>query len=321
MGRNLVTGGLGFLGSYIARGLLDRGEEAVIFDAKSEAPYFAADLEGKVEIVQGDISNWTNVLDTVKKYGIDSIYHAAGLVTRASAEDLSRAFKVNVGGMMNVLEAARILGVKDVLFTSTCSTYGSIVSPPPATLDDYTLQKPDTMYAVTKVCCEKLGEQYYRQYGVNFRAIRYSMVVGLGRPLSYFYGDWSGVIEVPAQGKPYTAHSDPSIPCSYIYGRDAVRAMFALKDAPENSLRQRVYSIDGFTANLDEVIAAVRKHIPDARINFEADKTGEMKAYNGALGFKVDNTAAFEDFGYKPQYLLDDMVADFIKEVRGAKAS
>ena len=321
MGRNLVTGGMGFLGTWLARELLNNGEEVVIFDMKRELPDSAADLKGKVEIYNGDISNWVHVVEAVKKYNIDCIYHLASMITIASRDDPPAAFRVNIVGTMNVLEAARILGVRDVIFASSGATYGSVINPPPKMVYNDTLQRPDTMYSTTKLCCERLGEQYHRQYGVNFRALRFSMAVGPGRPITYFFGDWSAVITRPAQGKPYTTHSNPLIHCGYIYAKDAIQALIGLKNAPESKLRQRVYNVDGFMANLTEVVEVVKKHIPDAQITFDWDKSEEMKAFNNANSFKFDNTVAFEDFGYQPRYLLNEMVEDFINEVRKGNTS
>ncbi len=317
MARNLVTGGMGFLGIHLVKELLTDGEEVVLFQRRGELPRSAADLEGKVKIVSGDITNWVHVVEAVKKYNIDCIYHLAALRTKKCNDSPAAGFEVNIGGTINVLEAARILGVSDVIFTSSGATYGMITPPPKKVYND-TLQKPDNMYSTTKLCCERLGEQYHRQYGVNFRAIRFAIVVGATCEISYYYGDWSGVIERTAQGKPYTVHSNPMLPCGYIYVKDAAQALVRLKRAPESKLRQRVYNTHGFLATLTEVAEIVKKYIPDALITFDWDKSEEMKIYNDCVSYEMDNTVAFEDFGYQTRYLLNEMVEDFINEVRKA---
>lgn len=318
MGKNLVTGGLGAVGIYLVRDLLERNEEVVIFETKAELPPFAADVKGKAELIKGDVGSWVQVIEAVRKYNISSIYHLATLLTHSSAADPQASFRTNVVGMMNVLEAARIFRVKDLIFTSSCATYGQAVPPPKMVYND-TLQRPDTMYGINKLYCERLGEQYHRQYGVNFRSVRYSIVSGPGRSPSHYFYDWSGVIEKPARGKPYTVHVDPLLPCGYMYVKDASRVLIELKDAQESKLRQRVYNVDGFLANITEVANTVKKYIPDAQITFDWDKSEDMKTYNRANSFKVDNMLATEDFGYEPRYLLDEMVADFIEEVRKGK--
>jgi len=324
MTRNLVTGGMGFLGSYVARQLLADGEEVVLFQRRGELPRNAADLEGKVKIVSGDIRNWVHVVDAVESNSIDCIYHVAAALTKTCKESLANGFQTNIVGTFNVLEAARILGVKDVIFTSSRSTYGRhepIELYEPTKIYNDTPQKADSMYGATKICCERLGEQYYQQYGLNFRSNRYGMVVGPTRQMSYYYGDWSGLIERTAQGKPYTVHSDPASPCDYIYIKDAARVLIDLKRADESKLRQRVYNVHGFLATLTEVAEAIKKYIPDAQITFDLDKSEAMRGADSDTNFEMDNTVASEDFGYQTKYFLDEMVKDFIDEVRKGRAA
>lgn len=319
MARNLVTGGMGLFGSYLARELLADGEEVILFQRRSKLPPSAADLEGKVEIHSGDITNWVQVLEVLKKYDIDTVYHTAALLSKDCEESAANGFRVNLVGTVNILEAAHILGVKDVIFISSGATYG-VKSPPKKVYND-TPQNPENMYTITKLCCERLGEQYHRQYDVNFRALRYAMVVGPTRQISYYYGDWSGIIERTAQGKPYVVHSNPNSPCAYIYIKDAVSAMVHLKKAEESRLRQRVYNVHGFMATLSEVAEQIKKHIPDSQITFEWNKSGAMKIANSGVSYEMDNSVAFEDFGYQTRYYLNEMVEDFIKEVRAGRAN
>ncbi|MBW1700102.1 MAG: NAD(P)-dependent oxidoreductase [Deltaproteobacteria bacterium] len=323
MGKNLITGGMGFLGSYIARRLLEQDEEVVLFQRRERLPASLADLDGKVQIVSGDVGNWVHIVDAIVSHDIESIYHSAALMSRDCEASPANGFRINVIGTFNVLEAARILGIKDVIYVSSAATYGIT----PETLEaidrqvfNDTPQSPENMYTTTKVMCERLGEQYWRQYGVNFRGARYAMIAGPTRQLSYYYGDWSGIIEVPAKGKPYTVHSNPNLPCSYIYVKDAVRGLIQLKQTPENKLRQRVYNFGGFMATLNEVAAEIKKHLPDARIVFDEDTSETMRNQNSGVNYRIDNTAATQDLGYEPRYHLKEMVADFINEVKAGHA-
>jgi nucleoside-diphosphate-sugar epimerase len=318
MSRNLITGGTGLFGIYLARQLLADGEEVVLFQRRAELPRGAADLAGRVEIASGDAGEWVHVLEAVRRFRADCIYHAAAILSAACEASAASGFRVNVVGTMNVLEAARLLGVPDVVFVGSGTTYG--LANVPRRIDDDTPQRPENMYATTKLCAELLGLQYHRQYGVNFRGARYAMIVGPGRQITHHYGDWSGVIERAAQGCPYTAHADPASPCAYLYVKDAVRALVDLRRANASRLRQRVYNVHGFAATLEEVAAAVRRHLPEAQIAFEWDQSEAMRIANRSLRYEMDNTAASEDFGYVVRYPLDALVADFIAEVRAGKA-
>jgi nucleoside-diphosphate-sugar epimerase len=308
---------MGFLGVYLARKLLDDGEEVVLFQRRKKLPQSVADLEGKVEIFGGDIGNWVHVVEAIEKHHIDSIYHSAALLGKDCEESAANAFRVNVIGTLNVLEAARLTQVQDVVFVSSGATYGLV---PPRKISNDTQQKAENVYTTTKICSELLGNQYHRQYGVNFRSVRFAMIVGPTRQISYYYGDWSGVIEMAARGKPYVVHSDPNIPCGYIYVKDAARALIELKRAPESRLRQRIYNAHGFMATINEVAEVVRKYIPNARITYEWDQSEYMRLQNSGVSYEMENTVAHEDFGYQPKYQLDSMIRDFIKEVKAGTA-
>ena len=313
MGRNLITGGMGLFGVYLARQLLADGEEVVLFQRRSQLPGTVADLEGNVKIFSGDVGNWEHVVHAMKSNDIDCIYHSAALLSEQCKADPLSGFRVNFGGTMNVLEAARTLGIKDVIFVSSGATYGT--KNPPRKVYNDTPQNPENLYTTSKVCCELLGEQYRRD-GVDFRAIRYAMVVGATRQISYYYGDWSGIIERTAQGKPYVAHSNPTSPCAYIYIKDAVRALVDLRRAVRSKLRQSVYNAHGFMATLTQVAETIKKYIPEAQIGFDWDRSETMKLANSGVNYEMDNSVAQQDFGYEPHYLLDEMVKDFINEVR-----
>ena len=116
--RNLITGGLGFYGSYLARRLTEKGEEVVIFDLAAGSR-FIRDIKDKLKVVQGDLKDRAQVMAAVGDNGIDCIYHLAALMPPKSEQDLAAAFELNVGGTVHILEAARQLNVGSVIFVST----------------------------------------------------------------------------------------------------------------------------------------------------------------------------------------------------------
>jgi nucleoside-diphosphate-sugar epimerase len=313
----LITGGTGLVGIHLARRLLADGEEVVLFQRQADLPRHATDLAGRVEIARGDVGEWVHVLDAVRRHRVDCIYHTAAVLSADCEASAASGFRTNVGGTFNVLEAARLLDVPDVLFVGSGTTYG-LANVPRAVTDD-TPQRPENMYGTTKLCAELLGLQYHRQYGVNFRGARYAMVVGPGRRITHHFGDWSGVIERATQGLPYTVHSDPDCPCAHIYVKDVVQSLVDLKRANASRLRGRMYNIHGFSATLKEVAAVLRHHLPEAQIDFDWDRSEAMRVANRSLSYKMDTTAAFDDFGFVLRYPLDPMIADFIADVRAGR--
>jgi UDP-glucose 4-epimerase len=318
MSRNLITGGTGLVGVYLARQLLADGEEVVLFQRRAALPRSAADLAGRVEIAGGDIGEWVHVLEAVRRHRVECIYHAAAVLSAACAASPASGFRANVVGTMNVLEAARLLGVPGVVFVGSGATYG--LGNVPRRVDDGTPQRPENMYAATKLSAELLGVEYHRQYGIDFRGVRCGMIAGPGRQPSHLFGDWSGIVEQPARGQPYTVHADPDSPCAYNYVKEVARALVELKRADGTQLRQRMYNIHGFTATLREMAEAVRRQLPGAEIAFDRDQSEAMRVANRSLSYRMDTTAASEDFGYAVRYPLEAMVADFIAEVRAGRA-
>jgi nucleoside-diphosphate-sugar epimerase len=317
MSRNLITGGTGLVGLALARQLVADGEKVILFQRRTDLPSDAADLAGQVEIASGDITEWAHVLDAVRRHRVDCIYHAAAVLSAVCEASAATGFRTNVGGTLNVLEAARLLGVPDVLFVGSGTTYG-LADVPRRVIDD-TPQRPGNMYGTTKLCAELLGLQYHRQYGINVRGARYAMIVGPGRQITHHFGDWSGVIERTAQGLPYTVHADPDSPCAYIYVKDAARSLVDLKRADASRLRQRIYNVHGFSATLRQVAAAVRQHLPEAQIDFAWDRSEAMRVANRSLSYEMDTTAAAEDLEAVIRYPLEPMIADFIADVRGRR--
>jgi threonine 3-dehydrogenase len=317
MGKSLVTGGFGFVGSYLVRRLLEDEGEVVLFQRRRTPPADMEKWKSKMRIVSGDISNWVHVIDALRNHDIDCIYHTAGLLVKECEESPAAAYRINVNGTFNLLEAARILNIQNFIFTSTAFIYGS---PPPKKVCDESMPRPTQVYPTTKVCCERLGECYHRRYGINFRGIRFPLVMGPGRK-SHYYRDFFGVIEVPASGQNYSIHSDPSRRLSIIYVKDAAKAMIDLKRAKQSRLRQQVYNVQGFAATLREVVDTVSKLVPDAHIDF-ASLSDEEKRFAGETPFyEIDNCSAQEDFSWQPSYPLDRMVEDIIKEIRRANLS
>ncbi|UCF72631.1 MAG: NAD-dependent epimerase/dehydratase family protein [Deltaproteobacteria bacterium] len=314
MGKSLITGGHGFIGYYLAKLLLDEGEQVVLFDVAPESR-LTKGIRDSVKIVHGDLGDWAQVLDVVKDDEIDCIYHAGALLPPVTEQYPAAAYAVNITGTFNVLEAARLFDVESVMYLSTLATFGRDV--PPVVPNDAS-QRPPNMYGVTKVCSERLGEYYHARFGVNFRGIRFPPIIGMGRfdkaQSAYNYL----AIQESAMGRPYTIYVDRSTTIALLYVKDAVLGLVALNKAEEGKLTRRVYNLYGFSATAQELVDTVRRYIPDAKIDFKPDQTMIRAVEN--LPQKLDDTLARRDWGWSPRYSLDSAVEDFIKEVRANRA-
>jgi len=310
MGKSLITGGHGFIGYYLAKHLLEEDEQVVLFDVASESR-LTKGIRDSVKIVRGDLANWAQVLDVVRDNEINSIYHAGALLPPVTEQCPAAAYAVNITGTFNVLEAARLFGVDSVIYPSTLATFGRDV---PRIVPNDASQRPPNMYGVTKVCCERLGEYYYTRFGVNFRGVRLTPIIGMGRfdkaQSAYNYL----AVQESAMGRPYTIYVDRSTTIALLYVKDAVLGLLDLKNADDERLTRRVYNLYGFSATAQELVDTVRRHIPEAQIGFKPDQAMITAVEN--LPQRLDDTLAREDWGWSPRYSLDQAVEDFIKEVR-----
>ena len=306
----LITGGLGFIGTYLARTLLEKGEEVVLFDVITHSPLIK-DLKNKVKMVQGDLASWADVLHTIRDHKIDAIYHTGALLSASAEEKPITAYHVNAGGTFHVLEAARLFKVKRVIYLSTIASYGLGI---PDIVNEDTIQMPISMYGVTKVFSERLGEYYYRKFGVDFRGVRLPAVIGPGRGGGGASAYSTLMISEPALGRPYEVFVEEDVRMPLLYVKDAVDCLIRLYEAKNTRLKRRVYCIAGFSPTAKEIFNAVKKVLPKADLRFKPNK--ELTEIVRSWPKFLDETRAKEEWGWKTQYNLNDSVKSFIQQVQ-----
>jgi nucleoside-diphosphate-sugar epimerase len=306
----LITGGAGFIGAELTREFLKRGEEVVIFDKVLNE---ALTGEERVTQVKGDIANWPEVLNVVGTHKVDTVFHLAAILSAICEANPWSAVSINGLGTYYVLEAARLFGVRKVIFTSSMGTY--TVTQDTVVTED-TKQTPMLMYGVTKVFSELLGLYYHRKFGIDFRGIRFPQLIGPHVKTFSFgqYNPW--LIEAAIKGEAFDVWTaeDTMIPLLYI--KDAVRSLILLSDADENTLATRVYNVGQIMPPplAKDIADAVKKYYPDARINFkpDPDAAGVLKSIPRAIKGDV----AEREWGWRVGYSLEDTVKDFIEEFK-----
>lgn len=310
----LVTGGCGMIGSTLTRMLVERSEQVAIFD-KVIAAHRLSGIEDRVKIIQGDLGNFSHVLEAVKANAPPVIFHLGSMLSLPSNADPQSAFSSNVAGTFHVLEAARLFGVPKVLFTSTTATYGLDIKG--STIDDFTLQRPITMYGSTKVFAELLGRFYRTKYGIDFRAVRFPSVIGPGAKIAHIsiYNAWA--VEKAFYGEPYDIFVEPEIRCPVLYFKDAARVLLLLERAPKEAIRTVCYLIAGIKPIIcaAELVSEIKKHFPQATLNFRPDPLA-MDYYSKVQGTIFDDTRAEQEWGWKPEYSLERTISDFYEELR-----
>jgi nucleoside-diphosphate-sugar epimerase len=236
----------------------------------------------------------------------DLIFHSAAILSAFAEERPQAAYRTNATGTYNVLEAALVLGIARVMFTSTIATYGPGAA---LTVDETTRQRPTTMYGVTKAFGEMLGEYYAARFGLDFRAVRLPSVIGPGRGPGGASAYTSLVVSEPARRRSYVVPVPESTVTPLLYVKDAVAALTGLAAADATRLRRRTYGVNGFSPTARELADAVCRSIPDARIDFAP--VPSIAAIVDTWPERVDDSEAVADWGWLAGYDLDSAVTDF----------
>src|SRR5215831_3802242 len=280
----LITGGTGFIGSNLAMRLLkdDPHTKVVLFDRNpdmSRLTGFKSSVAGvedrytpvkdRITFVQGDLTLLPHVLALFDTHTPDSVFHLGALLSAGADANPTMGFQVDTVGTWHVLEAARLYCQHAnappirVLFPSTIASFGSFIAAGQKVKNE-DIQMPTTMYGVSKVSSERLGEYYQRKGWVDFRAVRFPSVVGAARGPGGTTVYSTLMVQQPAQDKPYEAYVAKDTRLDILYVEDAVSALIQLHDAPNASLKRRVYNIagiriDGQAPQASDIEAAVRE--------------------------------------------------------------
>ena len=308
----LITGGSGLIGASLTRMIVELGERPTLFDIAPIHPILRT-IESKFKFFQGSLDSLPELLSIIKMESVDTIFHLGGMLSIPSEKRPWASFQSNVVGTFNVLEAARLEKVDKVIYSSTIATYSKDIQS--NVIDDFTLQRPTTMYGATKVFGELLGRVYARKFGIDFRGVRLPSVVGPGVKTAHMsiYHAWT--IEEPLKGNPYEIYVEPETRIPAIYFKDAVRALWLLSKAKREQIKTILYTIAGLTPaySAKELAEVVCSKIPGARLTFKPDLTlMELVKEIGTLQF--DEERARSEWEWKISYSLPEMVDDFIEE-------
>jgi nucleoside-diphosphate-sugar epimerase len=313
----LITGGTGFIGAGLARRLLGRGEDVVLFDLVPRIER-VADIKDKVKVIQGDLKVWPEVLNVVKENNVNGIFHLGAMLSLPSEDNPWASFQTNIAGTMHVLEAARLFDVKRMVFASSGGTYGLGIG---EVITDETIQRPINIYGVGKLSGELLGRFYRRKFGLDFRCVRYcGVVIGPGYTTKAvpIYIPW--MIEHAALGKPkpFECWVSEDAAMQIMYFKDVVQGTEMLYYAPKEQIRTICYNLSAGTQmpTVKDVEMAIKKFIPQAEFTYKPDPV-TMEILHSLKYKMVDYSRASEEWGWNPQYTdFEKIVEDFINEVK-----
>jgi nucleoside-diphosphate-sugar epimerase len=310
MRRILITGALGQIGAELVPALRRRfGDDRIIASdlRMAQVPARGVIYE-HVDCVQPQ-----QLLEVVRRYDIGMIYHLAALLSAVAESKPQVAWSINVGGLYNVLEVARQYGCQ-VFFPSSIGAFGP--STPRDRTPQVTIQRPTTMYGVTKVSGELLCDYYASRFGVDTRGLRLPGLVSHVAPPGGGTTDYAvDIFHQAVRYAHYTCFLAPATRLEMMYMPDAVRAMIELMLADPSRLRHRnAYNIAAMSFTPAELTQAIRAHIPGFSIDYQVDPVRQSIADTWPRS--VDDRAAREDWGWSERFDLAAMTADMLARLR-----
>lgn len=311
MKRILVTGASGQVGTELVPALRARyGADAVLASDIRE-PESGALLDGTFEVI--DCMRDGEVVAAVRAFRPDTIFHLAALLSASAERSPQLAYHVNMTTLFNVLEVAR--ETECAVFTpSSIGAFGPTTPKDPAPQD--TIQRPNTMYGVTKVAGELLCDYYHTRYGVDTRGLRFPGLISHVAPPGGGTTDYAVDIFYHAlEHGHYSCFLSADTQLDMMYMPDAIRAAIELMEADPGRLRHRnAFNVTAMQLTPATLSAAIRQELPEFEITYDVDPVRQRIADSWPR--RIDDSAAREEWGWAPDHDLASMTRDMLEQLR-----
>lgn len=310
MPKILITGACGQLGSELTLRLRERysKDEIIASDIHEPDSSFSDGSFEKIDVLKKE-----ELAQVIDRYEIDQVYHLAALLSAKAEQKLKMAWKLNMEGLLNVLELARDKKLNRVFWPSSIGVFGP--DAPKKKTPQNTALNPTTVYGISKVAGEQWCAYFYNQFGVDVRSVRYPGLIGYKSQPGGGTTDYAVDIHYKAlEEKAYTCFLKEDTYLPMMYMDDAVEATLQLMHAPSESIEIRTsYNLAATSFSPAEIAAAIQKHIPDFHISYKPDFRQQIA---DSWPDSIDDTPARRQWGWKHKYNMKKMVADMLEHLR-----
>lgn len=310
MKRIIITGALGQIGTELTLKLMkDYGEENVlptdIMDSKDNDI-----ISERLKIL--DVRDFESMKAVIEEFKPDTILHMAAILSATCEKKPQLAWDINMGGLVNALEVARLYNLK--FFTpSSIGAFGPTT--PKGKTPQTTIQRPNTMYGVNKVSGELLCDYYFKKFGVDTRGLRFPGLISHVKEPGGGTTDYAVEIYFEAiKSGEYTSFLNKDAYLDMMYMDDAVDAIIHLMEADERNLKDRnAFNISSMSVTPEMIANEIRKHLPHFVLNYNIDP--ERQKIADSWPNSIDCTEARHQWGFESRYNLEKMTEVMLKSI------
>ncbi len=299
----LVTGGAGFIGSHLVRELVDQGKKVIVTDINPDARYIS-DCMDKITFIYGDVADMPHLMSVMADHKVDVVFHLAYMLVPDTHERMGWAIQTNCAGFQNVMEAARILKTRRVVWASSQAVYGKAEWYPAGPVKEDVFVNPLLVYGACKHFNEYIARHYRDVHGVDNIGYRKSVAFGLGKSRLRDYSIAHLLVENAILG-----HEVEMPPVDYsanwLYVKDIVRAY--LSGAKASKPEHLIFNIGGFVYKCSQVVEILKATIPGVKMK----KQDKYILSHPIEVFDQDQRRAETELGYAPVYRMEDVVKDY----------
>lgn len=292
MKKVLITGGNGNLGHLVSQRLAATGVEIIRFDLPG------TEKDGPGAQVLGDIRDIALLRDTFGSHQPDAVIHLASLLSGSSEVDLDATWEINATASFKLMRLAQDQKLPGpFVFASTVGTYGPNAGDP---LPEDAEQWPDGFYGATKVAVERMGFYFKVNHGLDFRCLRFPLVISPWAPPSAVTAYPSHAFKAAAEGRPYTFPVSREVGMSTMFLHDVVRSIAEIATADRERLTRPAYNLHSFFASAGDVEDAIKTRWQGFECTYEPHPVLDARMRDRPKQI-IDESAA-QDWDWAPEY-------------------
>lgn len=307
--RILITGGLGQLGAGLADKFGDKyGKQNVIVSDinKPKQEFF----NRGIQYMYADVLDLNGLKQIVANNKIDWVVHFSALLSAIGEQNVPLAISININGMQNILELARYFNLK-VFIPSTIGAFGP--ESPRDLTPDLCIQRPKTIYGVSKVYAELLGEYYAHKYNVDFRCLRFPGIISADSEPGGGTTDYAvKVFHDALSTGHHECYLQPDTRLPMMYLDDCLMSVVKFMEA--DLTNQRTYNINAMSFTPEEIFSEIKKHVPELKVTYNVDS---RQAIADSWPKCFDDSNARADWNWNPEFgSVDKLVQKMFKELK-----